>query len=93
MKEVREIIENSIQDSCKRLGVTHKLTWNGFQAEGCVIDKNESMMKTLGDCFEKVNDKPPSFQPITATTDTRFFLNYYGIPATCLGIYFYIYFF
>ena len=85
LRIVKEKIEKEISASAEELGVQHFVSWDGFQAEGFSIDPKCEMMSTLGECFERVKGHPPSFSPITATTDARFFNLYYGVPATCLG--------
>ncbi|MCH7943447.1 MAG: M20/M25/M40 family metallo-hydrolase, partial [Proteobacteria bacterium] len=57
----------------------------GFQAEGCTIDPNEEMMRSLADAHERIMGEAPALRATTATTDARFFNLYGNIPATCYG--------
>lgn len=57
----------------------------GFHAEGAAVEEDSLMMQTLGRAHDTIHEEALSFQPITATTDTRFYTLYYDTPATCYG--------
>jgi acetylornithine deacetylase len=61
------------------------ISFYAFRAEGCVVDRGESIMQTLQQCHQEVTGEEPSFFSFTGTTDVRFFNLYHGIPATCYG--------
>jgi acetylornithine deacetylase len=57
----------------------------GFRAEASVTDPRSAPMKVLEDCHKSILGQPMVFRAGTATTDQRFFLNEWGIPATSYG--------
>lgn len=57
----------------------------GFQAEGCVVDREAPFMKLLADAHRQVVKAEPVTLASTATTDVRFFELYGNTPATCYG--------
>jgi acetylornithine deacetylase len=59
--------------------------YEGFQAEGCVIDENEAVLQTLAGTYRDVVGKELDAQAFTGTTDIKFFNLYGSIPATCYG--------
>ena len=62
-----------------------EVSYVGFQAEGCVVDEDGDMMRTLADVHRRVTGQDAVFRATTATTDARFFNLYGDIPATCYG--------
>jgi acetylornithine deacetylase len=57
----------------------------GFRAEPSVVDPESDAMRTLAECHTAVVGEPLAFRPGTATTDQRFFLDYWEMPATSYG--------
>jgi len=57
----------------------------GFRAEASVADPNSAPLKVLADCHTAILGKPLLFHASTATTDQRYFLSHWGIPATSYG--------
>lgn len=82
---VKRAVETCLSNAAKAMGVHHSVAYRGFQAEGCIMNRENPMMKLLGDCVQKATDAPAKYAPVTCTTDCRFFELYYGIPATCYG--------
>jgi acetylornithine deacetylase len=61
-------------------------TFFGFHAEGTAINFAESpVIQVLNTSHQEVLGQPLLPSASTGTTDTRFFLLYYDIPATCYG--------
>ena len=60
-------------------------TYQGFQAEGCVVDINQPVIDTLMQCHHDIAGGRCALYRRTATTDVRFFHLYGNIPATCYG--------
>ena len=65
-----------------------EVIWNGFQAEGYVLDETADpalavMQQAYGAVFG--TDEPLDQRKMTALTDTRFYGLYYDIPAFCIG--------
>lgn len=86
---VRRSVEETIAAACRLRpalkGAEVSVTYKGFQAEGCVMDREGAMMRLLADVHRRVADAPVEFLASTATTDARFFQIYGNIPATCYG--------
>lgn len=62
-----------------------QVEWVGFQAEGSEFNTESDFGKTLRKAHEDWRGEEPEQLKCTATTDIRFFNNYYNIPATCYG--------
>jgi acetylornithine deacetylase len=65
-----------------------EVIWNGFQAEGYVLDETADpalavMQEAYGAVFETEDHLVQT--KMTALTDTRFYGLYYDIPAFCIG--------
>ncbi len=61
------------------------LTWIGFQADGHVFKPGTEAEALLTEIHETVIGAPLEPLSMTATSDTRFYDLYYGIPALCYG--------
>lgn len=85
IETVKREVESCLASAANAMGVKHHILYRGFQAEGCIMDKEQPMMKLLGSCVQKVTGVPAQYAPVTCTTDARFFELYYNIPATCYG--------
>jgi acetylornithine deacetylase len=89
LAEVRGALEQCICDVAASdpalASAKVSIHYRGFQAEGCVMDKNDPMMTLLADVHQEVAGQEVEFIASTATTDARFFQIYGGIPATCYG--------
>lgn len=59
--------------------------WVGFQAEGSEFDTESDFGKKLRKAHNDWRGEEPEQLKSTATTDIRFFNNYYDIPTTCYG--------
>ena len=62
-----------------------ELVWNGFQAEGYVLDGADEAEGLLAEALQTVTGAALRENKMTALTDTRFYGLYYGIPAFCFG--------
>ncbi|MQX36131.1 M20 family metallopeptidase [Roseospira navarrensis] len=89
LDEVRAALEGTIAaalaDDPRLRGITADVSYQGFQAEGCVMDPDHPMMTLLSDLHARVMGSPIDRLACTATTDARFFQLYGDIPATCYG--------
>lgn len=59
--------------------------WNGFQAEGYVLQGADTAEAALAEALHAVTGTALAEHKMTALTDTRFYGLYYGIPAFCFG--------
>lgn len=63
-----------------------EIVWNGFLAEGYVLQGAEVPEGVFAGAFASVFDAPvPDDRLMTALTDTRFYGLYHGMPALCWG--------
>ncbi|WP_397541255.1 ArgE/DapE family deacylase [Roseovarius salis] len=63
-----------------------EITWNGFQADGYVLENAAGPEAALSSAYQTVFDTPgPEDRLMTALTDTRFYGLYHGIPSLCFG--------
>lgn len=87
--QVRALIEAAVKAAYeahpKKASVRYELIYEGFQAEGMLVDMNQPMIDTLKACHREVAGGQMALIASTATTDARFFQLYGGIPATCYG--------
>lgn len=63
----------------------YRVRYQGFQAQGCEVDMNTPMVKSLQAAHLDVIGTEAGQFTFTGTTDARFFNLYGGIPATCYG--------
>jgi len=89
LQDIRDALEQTVtaalSDDPALAGITAEVSYQGFQAEGCVMDPDHPMMTLLSDLHARVNGNPIDRLACTATTDARFFQLYGGTPATCYG--------
>jgi acetylornithine deacetylase len=62
-----------------------RVSYGGFHAEGCVVDRGLPMMRLLAESHTRVLGNAPTWLASTATTDARVFNLYGATPATCYG--------
>jgi acetylornithine deacetylase len=86
---VRALVEAALKAAYeahpKKASVRYEVLYEGFQAEGMLVDMNQPMIDTLKACHHAVAGGQMELIASTATTDARFFQLYGGIPATCYG--------
>jgi len=86
---VRALVEAALKAAYeahpKKASVRYEVLYQGFQAEGMLVDMNQPMIDTLKACHHAVAGGQMPLIASTATTDARFFQLYGGIPATCYG--------
>ena len=62
-----------------------EVVWNGFQAEGWVLENAEVETETFAAAHDAIIGGELPEQAFTGLTDTRFYGLYYGIPSLCYG--------
>jgi len=65
--------------------VRYQVRYSGFQAEGCVVDRDQPIISALARAHQRVIHQPAQWLASNATTDTRVLQIYGGIPTTCYG--------
>lgn len=87
--EVRTTIEKLFADAYRahpqNNSLDYRIVYEGFQAEGFVLDMNEPVVTTLAGCHRAIAGSDATFSAFTGTTDARFFNLYGNTPATCYG--------
>ena len=87
--QARAAIETHLGETVKRdsalAGVTHRVRYAGFQAEGFVLDGTPPLLAALAAAHTKVLKNDAEWFASSATTDARAFNLYGSIPATCYG--------
>jgi acetylornithine deacetylase len=57
----------------------------GFRAEGYLIDEGHPLVTALAAAHQDVHGEPPGRMVMGSTTDARFYLNQFGVPALAYG--------
>jgi len=84
-QQVEALLKAAYEAHPQHASVRYDITYQGFQAEGCVVDLQASAMQQLMQCHRDIAGQEPPLRALTATTDVRFFHLYGKIPATCYG--------
>jgi len=87
--EVQQEIEDCIAKSAAEDPWLSKsppsVAYYGFRAEGCEVDPKNPLGRLLGDCHLEMLSEKMGFDISTACDDTRYFNNYFGMPAVGYG--------
>jgi len=57
----------------------------GFRAEGYLIGEDHPLVRALAAAHERVHGAPPRRVVMGSTTDARYYLNQFGVPAVAYG--------
>lgn len=86
LPEVRARVTERLNATADRLGTAHpEVTWIGFQADGHVFEPGTEAEAALARCHGEVMGNALESFSQTATSDTRQYDLYYGIPTLCYG--------
>jgi acetylornithine deacetylase len=83
--EVERVLATAYAAHPLRDSLSYRLIYEGFQAEGCIVDENEPVLAALSGSYRDVVGKELEAEAFTGTTDIKFFNVYGSIPATCHG--------
>ncbi len=61
------------------------MVWNGFQADGYVLEPGSEAERVLAEAHGAVFGAPMEARLSTAVNDTRFYGLYHRMPALCYG--------
>ncbi len=62
-----------------------EVIWNGFQADGYVLEPDSDAERVLAQVHQQVFGKKLEFRNSTGVADSRMYGLYYGIPGICYG--------
>lgn len=86
LPSVRQRVMDAVQACAEAIeGAVPELTWIGFQADGHVFEPGTEAETTLSDIHRSVMGEGLETLSMTATSDTRYYDLYYGIPTLCYG--------
>jgi len=87
--QARAAIEQRLAETAREdatlAGITYRVRYAGFQAEGFLLDTTGPLVSTLAAAHRDVMNGEADLLASAATTDARAFNLYGGIPATCYG--------
>ncbi len=83
--EVERVLADAYAAHPARESLSYRVIYEGFQAEGCIVDENEPVLKALAGTYRDVVGNGLAAEAFTGTTDIKFFNIYGSIPATCHG--------
>ena len=84
-RQVEALLEAAYLKHPKHASVQYKLQYQGFQAEGLVVDMEHDMIKTLNQAHLEISGQEIKQMAFTGTTDVKFFHLYGNTPCTCYG--------
>jgi len=84
-RRVTDAIERAAGDDPWLAEHPPRLRFNGFRAEGYALDPAHELARELSAAHADVVGEAPPVQDGTATTDARYYLNQFGVPALCYG--------
>jgi acetylornithine deacetylase len=61
------------------------LRLNGFRAEGYAQDPDTPLVHAIATAHREVHDAEPARVSVGSTTDARFYVNHFGVPAAAYG--------
>lgn len=87
--EVRQQVEAHLNRAWRehphRDSLRYQVIYEGFQAEGLVVDMAQPVITELARAHQDIAGAPAQPIAFTGTTDVKFFHLYGRIPATCYG--------
>jgi acetylornithine deacetylase len=86
LEDVRDRVSQAIRDCAEALDAdVPTIAWIGFQADGHVFQPGTEAEALLAQIHEAVMGAPLDPFVMTASSDTRLYDLYYGIPTLCYG--------
>lgn len=89
VKEAMEGVEQVVREAARGdnflANNPPEVVWNGFEADGFILEPGSEAEKVLGAVHEAVHGAPMEERRTTAVNDTRYYGRYYDIPALCYG--------
>jgi acetylornithine deacetylase len=85
LEQVRRAVGNAAAVSVWLRDHPPIVTMSGYRAERYMQDADGEIVAMLADAHKEVHGAPPSLVTIGSTTDARFYLNQFGMPAVAYG--------
>ena len=89
LEQARQEVLDTIARAAKGDGFMQnnppEVIWNGFQADGYILDPGTDAEAVLAGAHQAVFGVPMQERLSTAVNDTRFYGLYYGMPGLCYG--------
>ncbi|MGI4810086.1 MAG: ArgE/DapE family deacylase, partial [Janthinobacterium lividum] len=89
LEDARQGVERCVAEAARADGFMANnppdIIWNGFQADGYVLDPGSDAERVLAEAHQAVFGAPMEERRSTAVNDTRFYGLYHHMPALCYG--------
>jgi acetylornithine deacetylase len=89
LEEARQAVERCVAEAARTDGFMANnppdIIWNGFQADGYVLDPGSEAERVLAEAHRAVFGTAMEERRSTAVNDTRFYGLYHRMPALCYG--------
>ncbi len=89
LEEARAGVQRCVAEAARTDGFMANnppdIVWNGFQADGYVLQPGSDAEHVLAAAHEQVFGTPMEERRTTGVNDTRFYGRYYRIPSLCYG--------
>jgi acetylornithine deacetylase len=83
-REVRSAVRAIVEEDAG-FPVPPAVRLSGFRAEGYFLDPSHPLVTAMADAHEDAHGVRPSAFSLGSTTDARFYVNDFGLPALCYG--------
>ncbi len=89
LEDARRGVERCVAEAARADGFMANnppdIIWNGFQADGYVLEPGSDAERVLAEAHQAVFGAPMEERRSTAVNDTRFYGLYHHMPALCYG--------
>lgn len=83
-REIRSTV-SSIVEANGSFPLPPSVTLSGLRAEGYFLDPSDPLVKAVSNAHQDAHGTPPSTFAMGSTTDARFYVNDFDVPALCYG--------
>ncbi|MGZ8631826.1 MAG: ArgE/DapE family deacylase [Actinomycetota bacterium] len=82
---VREAVEGSCAGDPWLRDHLPEIRASGFRAEGYSLQPNHALARRMAAAHEQAHGEPARVKQMASTTDARYYLNQFDVPALCFG--------
>ena len=82
--EIRSAVD-AIVEAHGFIPVPPQVLLSGFRAEGYLLDPSHSLVEAISNAHQDAHGTRPSTFAMGSTTDARFYVNNFDVPALCYG--------